>query len=323
MIVIRPKGRLGNLMFQYMLARHIERRIGRSLPIVGHSIPEWSLSGSEICDLNGRFAILRVHNFNLDHIIYLYETKTIDYIVIEGWGMRLEYYKEIEFYRSLFDSNKVLLNSTSDSEILINIRAEDILSGWHPEYYPAPFCFYEKVIQETGLHPVFMGQLDDHPYIDALRKRFPNARFIGKQDSMHDFELIRQSKHHILSISSFSWIAAWLSKKAETIHMPARGMYDPRNPQSNLLPISDSRYRFYDYNFPSVDRRKNSDLVTWASQETRCDAVPVDQLKELIHRTIMSLAHPSSANEMLGPDVWMNNHIQHFWNQTVGEPFPA
>jgi len=243
-------------MFQLMLAVTIARRIGGGIPIVGYDMPEWSLRGLKPQSIPGPSIYLRSHKFDMACIIYLYGVGAISSIKILDWGMRVEYFKNIEMYRNLF---KVKNNSSieiRENKILFHIRGEDISSGMHAEYFPVPFLFYEKLIDETGLQPVFMGQLAPDAYTDAIRERFKGARFLPAQSAIDDFSLIRKARNIGLSTSSFSWLAAWFSTCAESIYLPARGLFEPGHPHTNLLPVGDGRYHFYDIGFPALADRK-------------------------------------------------------------------
>jgi hypothetical protein len=62
---------------------------------------------------------------------------------------------------------------------------------------------------------------------------------------MADFGVLRASRHLCVAISTFSWLAAWLSE-ARTIHLPVAGALHPRQrPDMDLLPVADPRYRFH------------------------------------------------------------------------------
>ena len=74
-----------------------------------------------------------------------------------------------------------------------------------------PPDFYEALLAETGLAPVFMGQIEDTPYLRTLRTRFPKARFLPSLGAAMDFARIRAARFIVPSISTFSWLAAWLS----------------------------------------------------------------------------------------------------------------
>jgi len=94
---------------------------------------------------------------------------------------------------------------------------------------------------------VFMGQLEDSLYMDALRARFPAARYVASGGAAVDFERIKRSRFIVPSISTFSWLAAWLSD-AEQIFMPVLGLFNPaQNRGVDLIPLWDSRYRFFQF----------------------------------------------------------------------------
>ena len=42
----------------------------------------------------------------------------------------------------------------------IHIRLGDTLAGAHPDYYPLPISVYQKVCEETGRSPAFIGEFD-------------------------------------------------------------------------------------------------------------------------------------------------------------------
>ncbi|MCC6736670.1 MAG: hypothetical protein IT534_11175 [Bauldia sp.] len=49
-----------------------------------------------------------------------------------------------------------------------------------------------------------------------------------------------------VAVSTFSWLATWLSPRAETIALPVAGLFHPAaRPDIDLLPIDDQRYRLY------------------------------------------------------------------------------
>jgi hypothetical protein len=166
-------------------------------------------------------------------------------IEVCAYGQRLEY---LEGARRVFVPRREMdgIEGFGAEEIVIHIRADDILYGWHPDYQPLPLAYYNRIVKDTGLRPVFVGQMvpDWHPYVGRLRNLFPYARFPFSLGLIEDFERIRRSKHICISVSTYSWLAAWLSD-AESIHMPIAGFYNPRfHPDVNLLPVNDKRYHF-------------------------------------------------------------------------------
>lgn len=120
--------------------------------------------------------------------------------------------------------------------------------------------FYEYIIYISNKKPIFYGQLDESPYLSELINRFPDARFITSRGVKEDFDFIRRSKHIVPCLSTFSWMASWLSN-AENIYFPVAGVLNPfQHRSSMLLPFNDKRYHFFlfpIYKSLHVDNYKN------------------------------------------------------------------
>lgn len=283
-IKINPKGRLGNQMFQLMLAQAIANKVSHQANICGFNMPCWNLISS-IEDHNISFPTLKLrgHLFNLDKVAYLLNIGALSSVLIEGFGMRLEYYGHHSEYQKLFRPQTKSTLRIKKNQILINVRAEDILDGHHPKYYPMSFSFYEKVIDESGMEPIFIGQLEEGNYNNALRLAFKGAKFLETtSDPMQDFQTMRSAEHIVLSVSTFSWLASWLSETAQTIHLPVAGLFSPANGETMLLPIDDPRYFFYKVPFPEMEIRKTINLVKWASEKANVSRLDNQLIGNLI-----------------------------------------
>ncbi len=168
---------------------------------------------------------------------------------IRTYGQRMENFLAPEFYRSVFVHAGSPVPGAGPDELLCSIRQGDVLDGHHPDYVLIPPDFYEEVAHVTGLRLVFAGQLEDSPYMAELRARFPQARFLPSRGPMADFERIRRSVNILPSVSTFAWLAAWLSE-ARQIFLPVLGLLHPLQSRStNLLPLGDARVRFYLFPF--------------------------------------------------------------------------
>ncbi|MDR3535256.1 MAG: hypothetical protein P4L71_02025 [Acetobacteraceae bacterium] len=129
--------------------------------------------------------------------------------------------------------------------LLCPVRSGDVVDGPSPDYPLTPPQFFADLIAQTGLTPVFMSQTEPNHYTDRLRRRFPDARFLESRGPMRGFETIRQSKNIAVGVSTFIWLAAWLSD-ADTIHLAVNGLFDPMQvPVADLLPFDDPRYHFH------------------------------------------------------------------------------
>lgn len=262
LIRVRPYGRLGNQMFQHMLADVLRRRI-EGARIVGSHMPDWDISLPDR-EPPASFSVhLRGHVVPLDEIVAFANSVTHVDILVETLSCRVGYYADDrEELLKLFPEAEAPEKIGPD-ELAINVRLDEILSGRHEGYMPLPIVWYERLVAETGLKPVFVGQLGDDRYSQALKARFPDARMIIDLPPRATFETLRTAKHIAISISTFSWLAAWLSKNAETIHMPIAGLYHPlARPDQDLLPVGDHRYRFYD-----------TPLESWSGEDRQLEAL--------------------------------------------------
>jgi hypothetical protein len=245
-LVITPCGRLGNQMAQYLVAIRLQQLVGGGVAVSGYNMPEWGLV-APVRDLGGQALPRLTGNlFDLRQVSGLMKAGKLEQVNLTGYGFRLEHFPSNLKSRELFISSGPAQEVLGDDELLINIRAEDILNrGIHPDYGLLPVEFYRSVVRRTGLKPVLQGQLEAGPYVDGLVKALPNARLIPSQGAVADFQIIRQAKNIVLSLSSFTWLAAWLSE-AHQIHIPVYGFLNPKQrPDIDLLPTDDARYQFY------------------------------------------------------------------------------
>ncbi len=245
-IVMRPLGGLANRMFQYMFSHVLANRIPGGY-VCNAELPEWSIATIRP-PMFWKYRVLRVegyHRYDLDRIVAQFREKRARSIQFKGFAHRLEYYDRAEV-AAMFDGRAVEATTYGDDFLVINVRAGEILDGFHRNYCPMPFGFFEQLVKDSGRKPVFVGQIhDDNEYCRRLRQRFPRATFAPKVSPLTDFETLRRASHVVASVSSFSWLACWLSS-AQTIHLPVAGIFDPRKrPDIDLLPMEDPRYRFY------------------------------------------------------------------------------
>lgn len=264
-LCVLHKGRTGNRLFQYFFCEELARRSG-SFYVADVHIPDFGITTeSGPAERDGFLCIEGWHEFDIEGIAAELRSGKYAGATFSGYAQRLEYYDR--------DHCKHLLNlKGADSQgfgpefLVINIRAGDIFQGLspelrsagygrpygasdlydgiHPDYRPLPVSFYEKLVRETGLKPVFVGETaSNRAYEMALRRRFPTAVFTGTRTPREDFLTIMGSTHLVMAISTFSWLAAWFSE-ARSVHIPMGGFLDPRQrPDVNLLPpASDTRY---------------------------------------------------------------------------------
>lgn len=255
-ISISPLGNVGNRMLAYMAAVTLGHMIGEDVTYNCH-LPEWGMSfdgklHAEILqDTVGTFLARDKDATSIAELHHGVLSSAKTAIAFEGYFARVALFRDPDFFRSVFPLSQDDDISFSNDDLVINIRAGEIRNGvsWYPL---VPVSFYKKLIETTGQSAVFLGQLDDCDYVREIRNAFPDARMIPSAGAMADFNRLRYAKHICLGVSTFSWLAAWLSN-ARQIHYPLLGFLHPACFKIgthdlggiDLAPADDPRYRFH------------------------------------------------------------------------------
>ena len=246
-IVVRHRGNLANKLLQYMGALTIASRI-EGCEIVGVQIPEWGIDIPD--DTQGQLFLDNIDLWawdpfrpHLQELAGLANRSGSVRIMMADHLQRMEFLLDRPAYGHLFPRQPVEGYQPTADDLVINIRSAEILAG--VSHYPLlPIAYYEDLVARTGLKPVFVGQLQPCDYLRQLRDRFPDAVYIESRGAAADFELIRSATHIAVAVSTFSWLAAWMSA-AKTIFVPLNGFYNPaQHPEIDLLPVDDIRYRY-------------------------------------------------------------------------------
>jgi hypothetical protein len=250
-------GQLGNRMFQVMFCSELQRHCPGfflhrvHLPEFGLVLKERETQGKTL-HVGGGFK----HDFT--YLSYLLNTGVYDNILIDTLCLRMEYYPNRNEYQTILHSNATSRHEyLDDQHLLIHIRAGDVLLGYNSDYGPVPVNFFAQIVEETNLKPVFIGQLSDDFYSNAIRARFPQAIYLEGGSAIQDFQTIRSATNIVASVSTYAFLASWLAYDAKNIFLPVKGLLNPRQcSEINLLPLNDSRYRFYKFD---VDEWKATD----------------------------------------------------------------
>jgi hypothetical protein len=242
---VEPKGRLGNQMIQYMVALKFRSLVPDAV-ISNVQFPAWGIDHKPL-PLSQPFEFAaRQQHVEMDGLVARARAGDSRAIIFTGFGQRMENFLDRDVYRAVFRSPVASPFRFDQRHLICPVRAEDVVDARRGHDYPlTPVEFYQDIVAETGLAPVFMGQTARNPYTERLRAAFPRAPFLETGDPMLDFEIIRQAKNIVLGVTTFGWLAAWLSH-AERIFMAVNGLFNPMQcPLVDLLPFGDPRYRFY------------------------------------------------------------------------------
>lgn len=249
------KEHYANLMIIYMIANKIKEVVG-NLVLSNFDMPYWNIFHelvSEAAD-DRRFVVEDQHFLDIRAVERAVRFDGVTRIESHCYGQRMEYFPNKDFCRNIFRPTHKMGVSFGPEYLVCPIRGAETLHMVHGDYVQIPLGFYAEVFQKTSLIPVFMGQLDKGVYTNALRQRFPEAIFFPSAGAINDFQTIRQSENILLSVSTFVWLASWLSS-AKLIIMPIAGIFNPLQFIGNdLIPYSELQYQFYKFpNYKAVE----------------------------------------------------------------------
>lgn len=238
------RANIGNLMFRYMFAEGL-RRSNPDWVITGASMPEWGIILPADAPPRG-IKLDGGNKIPVASLINAIKGPEVDGAYLGCYAQRLEYF---EPFRHEFGSRFQSIaggQETQDDELVIHVRAGDVLGGPNVHYNLTPVSYYRRLVERTGLKPVIVGQTQPSYYSDAFRRVFPKARFLAGNHWLDDFQTVRNARNIALSVSTFAWLAAWLSTRAQRIFQPQLGFLNPAQcPDVDLAPRSDPRY-FYE-----------------------------------------------------------------------------
>jgi hypothetical protein len=245
-IWIAPQGNLGNRALQYLAAQGLAQRCGGVVRNI--ELPEWGLIAPAPPPAQKHSAGTGVNRYQFDSagLADCLRRGVVEAVRIESFTFHMDHYPPRAEARRLFGPAIGVEAATGfgPDELVCSIRGGEILHALHPDYLPLPPAYYQSLAARTGLKLVFHGQLGDDPYSQSLRAAFPGAKFWASRGPGHDFETLRRSVNIALAISTFSWLAAWLSE-AERVFLPVAGMFNPiQHPDQNFLPLDETAYEY-------------------------------------------------------------------------------
>ena len=255
---IEPMGNFGNRMLEYMVALAVGRHFPQPLSL-NCQLPEIGLEFDRnlhdqlLADEAKTYVVKDRDVTSISALVENIKKSGATAVVFQGFFQRYELYEKAEFYRDfVFKKQPLDIAPFGENDLVINIRAGEILGGGVSWYPLVPVNFYETLISRTKCNPVFLGQIQDCEYIREIQKAFPDARMIPSGGAITDFNRLLHAKRICITVSTFSWLAAWLSTATE-IHYPLLGFLHPfclpkgthGNGGIDLTPLGDPRYRYH------------------------------------------------------------------------------
>ena len=243
----RSMGNIANRMIQYMAALALQTRLPAAR-LSNITLPEWGIVEPQL-DVREPAWRVPTERIDLDRVARIVADGQAQDVVLLQYLQHVANLLPPDHYRTVFGRRPAPAHVFGDDVLVISLRMGEVLTGFYPYYTLLPVAFYRDVVRETGLRPVFFGQLTPSPYLDALRAAFPDAAFIAGTDPMSDFEVLRSARNLCLSVSTFSWTAGFLSEAARIV-IPVTGLFSPHAcaclaTDHDLVPRRDPRYEHW------------------------------------------------------------------------------
>lgn len=276
-ILIKPYGRTGNNIIEYMLALYLKSRVP-DLKIYCNTPTflspfkiKWESEPSELkCN---HLLVIDNGNVNLNDIIQQIITAKSIRIIVSYCLFTPYYYNHIiDSFKSIF-CNRYEIEGYGEEYLVINIRLGDILNSKvvHPNYPVVPFSFYSYLLRKTGLKPVFLGEIGNDCISLNLRTAFPQAIIIPSRGIIEDFECLRRSRNLSIAVSTFSFLAGYLSDSTTTVHVPLYGGYNPVDRPDSHFVIKHPKYHYYF--FPSIKWTASQSQINQIISNVKIDYV--------------------------------------------------
>lgn len=239
MINVEYIGRTGNNLFQYCLGRIIAETLNYQLiskPIAGFNETYKKVNGKNNSNTKCDSLILKKHIIDLDSIL---KTKDNKNIFLKGYFQRYEYYKNYKDKIKLWLKPQNLL-AISKNSLVVHVRRGDYVKLG----YDLSFNHYEKMINCLKYDKLYIvTDNPNDPFFNKFNKYNP---VIVCNNPLNDFNFMASFNKIIISPSSFSWWAAFLSSAEEIIYpITKKGIwgYESR-PDIDLRVLDEKRYMY-------------------------------------------------------------------------------
>lgn len=270
MITVKLKGRLGNQMFQYALAKKLS---------ITHNI-KFNLNVDHLIDHHCNYAlsVFNVGNINLKNTKTYFNKKlfkikrsmgkidyqephfhfdehvlTLKHATIDGYWQSEKYFSDIreillkDFTPKQLPNNPILAQIKQCNAISVHIRRGDyannpVNTAFHGLIGVAWYQQAMSIIKEKVHNPHFFFFSDDIEWVKEHFLPQNNFYFIEptpEELSYQDMYIMSQCKHNIIANSSFSWWGAWLNQNPDKIVIaPKQWFLDKNTDTKDVIPVS-------------------------------------------------------------------------------------
>lgn len=239
MIQVLYNGFLGNHLFQYCFGRILATNLGYAFD--PHALPGFPNTGTEVYGKKYNNPIQTTKNNHVVDMPGIIFDNSQRKIVLSGFYQRYEYYRDHKDDIKndwLIVENRLPKRRSADA--VVHVRRGDYVDIG----YSLTLDSYRKMIDSVNFESLYI--VTDAPE-DAFFKGFADYNpTIVSQDRISDFKFLMSFDNIILSQSTYSWWAAFLSD-ASTIVFPItkNGIWGSDSRHDISLAVTDEeRYQY-------------------------------------------------------------------------------
>ena len=208
MIQVQLRGRMGNNMFQYAVVRTVAEMRGYDFALKESNDWQWRWGKLFNVDRGVKCGVIKKTFFDTNQQEFNPDIFNVeDFTLLYGF-FQSEKYFDHEKVRTWFKPI-VEIPPVPDDVCYIHFRGGDY-NEFPWSLYQLPNSYYadakEKILEQNG-DIRFIVVTDD---VMEARNRFPNDEIISCSMEV-DFTTMTKAKYLIISNSTYSWWAAWLS----------------------------------------------------------------------------------------------------------------
>ena len=246
MIFIEKRGRFGNFLFQFFLAKLIQRETKKRIIIFSENENVYKFNSKKNIDslvdnylsLPKYSKILNlwkkkcfyIDDYNYKEIIYNQEYLNKKFIYLDGFFQNISLISEnLDIMDEILNKKKIIKkNNFTESDLTIHIRHLYHELGsldTNPDHQDQPDIeTYKQVIDRLQPKKIkIICPTEQNIHYQKLKNTYEGKVFLETKDDIYDFFNIANSKNIILSNSTYSLWASLFSKNSD-VYVPNLGV---------------------------------------------------------------------------------------------------
>jgi hypothetical protein len=183
-----------------------------------------------------------------------------------SYGLNFSRSLEIGSYRAACCRPTILSENLTEA-VFVHLRAGDLIADnklARYDMYPLSMSYLRNLRKELNRDLVFVGEARTNDrYMESVVQNFGHDSLLPDNCIHDDFRVLMNATKVAISLSTFSWLAAWLSTRAEEVYIPTAGFFHPKVRRDiDLVSGLDNRFKLIEYR-PIRLTRKEMVTIDW------------------------------------------------------------